>query len=126
MNNDRTYRTTDDLLADAIDVAERQIWEFEDPGDALAGGRDIEWYCAQVDYKKEARERDAREAERRKTPAQKAEDVVKKKEAQDRYDYFYQGITREGFVPTDRDIRKKEELIAHRERMKDVPFPFES
>jgi hypothetical protein len=119
------YQPIDDLLADAIDVAERKTWEFEDPGDALAGGRDIEWYCNQVDYEKEARESEARAAERRKTPAQKAEDAAKKEEEQNRYDYVYKGITREGFVPTQLDIRKKEHHLADLERLRDVPFPFE-
>jgi hypothetical protein len=119
------YRTNDDLLDDAVDVAERQTWEFDEPGDALGKGRDIEWYCSQVDYEKEEREIEARDAERRKTPEEKAVDAVKKKEEQDNYDYVYKGIVRESFVPTPRDIKRRERLLANREKTKNVPFPFE-
>lgn len=124
--SDRTYQTIDDLLADAADVAERQSWEFEEIGDLLAADKaDIEYYCGKVDYEREEREIEARDEERRKTPEQKAADAIKKKKKQDNYDYVFKGITREGFVPTSKDMRKRERLLADMEKTKNVPFPFE-
>jgi phage terminase small subunit len=126
MSNDNTYQTPDDLLEGAIDAAERQAWEFEEIGDLLAADKaDIEYYCNQVDYEKEKREMEERDAERRKSPEQKAADAVKKKERQDNYDYVYKGITREGFAPTDRHKSIRERHLANMERLKDTPFPFE-
>jgi hypothetical protein len=125
MSNDNTYQTPDDLLADAIDVAERQSWEFEEPGDLLAADKaDIEYYCSQVREETEE-EKEAWWAEYLKTPAEKAADAAKKKKDDDRYDYVSKGIIREGFVPTDMDMMERELLIANRERLKDTPFPFE-
>jgi hypothetical protein len=123
MNN---YQSNDDLLADADDVAGRQAWEFEEPGDLLAADKaDIEYYCNKVDYEREEREMEARDEEYLKTPEQKAADAIKKKEEQDNYDYVFKGIIREGFMPTDKDIRKRSQLLADGEQTKNVPFPFE-
>jgi hypothetical protein len=123
MNN---YQSNDDLLADADDVAGRQAWKFEEPGDLLAADKaDIEYYCNKVDYEREEREMEARDEEYLKTPEQKAADAIKKKEEQDNYDYVYDGVVREGFAPTPKDMRKRTQLLADREQTKNVPFPFE-
>jgi hypothetical protein len=121
MNNDNTYQTPDD----AIDVAERKAWEFEEPGDLLARGEaDIEYYCSQVREETEE-EKEAWWTEYLKTPEEKAADAAKKKKDDDRYEYVSKGIIREGFIPTDRNKASRELLIANRERLKDTPFPFE-
>ena len=120
------YQSNDDLLADAKDVAERQAWGFEEPGDLLASSKsDIEYYCSKVDYKREEREMEARDEEYLKTPEQKAADAIKKKKEQANYDYVYDGIVREGFVLTPKDMRKRAQILADREQTKNVPFPFE-
>jgi hypothetical protein len=120
-----TYRSKDDLLGDAIEAAQRRAWAFEDAGDLLAAGEaDIEDYC--VDSQDEDEEEiDRRLLEHLKTPEQKAEDAAKKKYKQDKCDYFYEGIVREGFIPTEMDTRIRKQHLFDMERLKDVPFPFE-
>jgi hypothetical protein len=119
------YQSNDDLLADAVDVAERQTWEFEEPGDLLAADKaDIEYYCSQVIEETEE-ERKEWWAEYLKTPEEKAVDAAKKKKDEDRYDYVSKGIIREGFTPTDRDNASRELYLANMEQTKNKPFPFE-
>lgn len=121
------YRSIDDLLAESDDADRRRSFEGEDWGELIASGRmDEDDYAVDAwELEREEARFAARRAEALKTPEQKAQDAAKKQAEQNQYDYVNEGIIRDGFVPTDRDVRKREELLAHREKMKDVPFPYE-
>lgn len=101
MNN---YRSNDDLLADADDVAERDDWGVDDIGDLLAADKmDIEYLCSLVE--EETEEDRARREWRENWPGSLD---------QHRYNYIYLGIRAEGYVPSEQDEIDKTEVDAAR------------
>ncbi len=107
-----SYRSNDDLLADADDVAERQGWEFEEPGDLLAAGKtDIEYYCSQ-----------AREESEEEIRVREWEEKWLGSQEHYRFLYVYTGVKEEGFIPTAQDKLDQQQKHGSNEDVIEIPF----